>query len=124
MIPNGPPLVIETTHPRVLFLLAFLVSSTAKRDAVGRRPKRKVFATEGLATWETEVTREISCMREYTSLQHSTSADDLRLPFSFAYCIVSLWAGMADVEEVEQRLARIKADLLCELTAVSIEILF
>ncbi|KAI0937484.1 hypothetical protein AcV5_005386 [Taiwanofungus camphoratus] len=93
MIPNGPPLVIETTHPRVLFLLAFLVSSTAKRDAVGRRPKRKVFATEGLATWETEVTREIS---------------------------FSLWAGMADVEEVEQRLARIKADLLCELTAVSI----
>ncbi|CCM03812.1 uncharacterized protein FIBRA_05961 [Fibroporia radiculosa] len=90
---EGPPLIIETTHPRVLFLLAFLVSAVAKRDAVGRKPKRKVFATEGLATWETEFPRDIS---------------------------FALWAGRDDVEEVEQRLARIKADLLCELIAVSI----
>lgn len=32
---------------------------------------------------------------------------------------VSVWASVGDVEEVEQRLARIKADLLCELVAVS-----
>ncbi|KAH9942974.1 hypothetical protein B0H21DRAFT_749241 [Amylocystis lapponica] len=92
-LPSGPPLTIQATHPRILFMLAFLVSSTAKRDAVGRKPKRKVFAFEGLAMWETEVTREI---------------------------MFSPWAGQGDVEEVEQRLARIKADLLCELIAVSI----
>jgi len=70
------------------------VSATAKRDAVGRKPKRKVFATEGLAVWESEVTREIS---------------------------FTLWAGIGDLEEVEQRLARIKADLLCELIAVRVQ---
>ncbi|OSD01133.1 hypothetical protein PYCCODRAFT_1468829 [Trametes coccinea BRFM310] len=92
-LPLGPPLVVQVTHPRILFLLAFLVSSASKRDAVGRKPKRKVFATEGLATWETEAAREIS------------------------FCT---WACAGDVQEVEERLARIKADLLSELIAVSI----
>ena len=44
--------MVQVTHPRILFLLAFLVSSTAKRDAVGRKPKRKVFANEGLAAFD------------------------------------------------------------------------
>ncbi|KAF7793576.1 hypothetical protein EIP86_004690 [Pleurotus ostreatoroseus] len=59
-IPGGPPLMIQVTHPRVLFLLAFLVSSVAKRDAVGRKPKRKVFATEGLRSWEQELGQDIT----------------------------------------------------------------
>ena len=54
--------MIQVTHPRVLFLLAFLVSSVAKRDAVGRKPKRKVFATEGLRSWEQELGQNITCM--------------------------------------------------------------
>ncbi|TBU25863.1 hypothetical protein BD311DRAFT_867198 [Dichomitus squalens] len=91
-LPDSSSLVVQVTHPRVLFLLAFLISSTSKRDAVGRKPKRKVFATEGLATWDSEASREIS---------------------------FSLWASMGDVQEVEERLARIKADLLCEVIAVS-----
>ncbi|KAJ8495087.1 hypothetical protein ONZ51_g1909 [Trametes cubensis] len=90
VLPTGPSLVVQVTHPRILFLLAFLVSSASKRDAVGRRPKRKVFATEGLTVWDTEAVREIS------------------------FCT---WADAGDVEEVEERLARIKADLLSELTA-------
>ncbi|RPD54496.1 hypothetical protein L226DRAFT_539879 [Lentinus tigrinus ALCF2SS1-7] len=89
----GPSLVVQVTHPRILFLLAFLISSSSKRDAVGRKPKRKVFATEGLTTWDCEAAREIS---------------------------FSIWASMGDVQEVEERLARIKADLLCEVIAVSI----
>ncbi|RDX44285.1 hypothetical protein OH76DRAFT_1359850 [Lentinus brumalis] len=88
----GPSLVVQVTHPRILFLLAFLVSSASKRDAVGRKPKRKVFATEGLTTWDSEAVREIS---------------------------FSIWSSMGDVQEVEERLARIKADLLCEVIAVS-----
>uniref|UniRef100_A0A5K1JYP9 Probable 3-oxoacyl-[acyl-carrier-protein] reductase oxidoreductase (EC) n=1 Tax=Ganoderma boninense TaxID=34458 RepID=A0A5K1JYP9_9APHY len=92
-LPDGPSLVVQVTHPRILFLLGFLISSTSKRDAVGRKPKRKVFATEGLATWDVEASREIS---------------------------FSLWASAGDVQEVEERLARIKADLLCEVVAVSI----
>ncbi|OCH87544.1 hypothetical protein OBBRIDRAFT_796085 [Obba rivulosa] len=90
--PDAHPLSIQVTHPRVLFLLAFLISSTAKRDAVGRKPKRKIFAAEGLATWETEATREI--------------------------CLTSC-ATLGDVEEIELRLAKIKADMLCEIIAVS-----
>ena len=31
-----------------------------------------------------------------------------------------MWASAGDIEEVEQRLARIKGDLLCELIAVSV----
>lgn len=48
------PLFIHTTHPRVLFHLAFLVSAVAMRDATGRCPKSKVFAIEGLAVCERE----------------------------------------------------------------------
>ncbi|KZT73388.1 hypothetical protein DAEQUDRAFT_721986 [Daedalea quercina L-15889] len=92
-LPNSAPVVLHVTHPRVLFLLTFLVSSTSKRDAVGRKPKRKVFAQAGLDAWENESARDIS---------------------------FALWAGIGDVEEVEQRLARIRADLLCELIALSI----
>ncbi|KAF9812532.1 hypothetical protein IEO21_06171 [Rhodonia placenta] len=90
---SSPSLIVEVTHPRVIFMLTFLVSATAKRDAVGRKPKRKVFASEGLSIWESEASREIN---------------------------FALWAGIGDVEEVEQRLAKIKADLLCELIAASI----
>lgn len=46
--PTTPPLVIQTTHPRTIFELAFLVSSVSKRDLVGRKPRRRVFAEEGL----------------------------------------------------------------------------
>lgn len=68
MLPGGPPLSIQVTHPRILFLLAFLVSSVAKRDAVGRKPKRKVFASEGLRSWERELGQDVACMfRRYAA---------------------------------------------------------
>jgi hypothetical protein len=93
--------------------MGFLVSSVSKRDVVGRKPRRKVFAMEGLTAWEKEVKKEISC--EYTIagqwiiklMTHPTLLDPP-------------WAGLGDVEEIEERQARIKADLLCELAAVSI----
>ncbi|KAH7924786.1 hypothetical protein BV22DRAFT_1034747 [Leucogyrophana mollusca] len=92
--PTGPPLALHSTHPRVLYLLTFLVSSIAKRDPVGRKPKRKMFATEGLAVWEREVAREM---------------------------VLPPWAGVGDAFELEQRVVRIKADLLCELVGISIQ---
>ena len=55
-------MALHVTHPRLLFLLTFLVSSVAKRDAVGRKPKRKVFATEGVSAWEREI--ELELIRE------------------------------------------------------------
>lgn len=97
------------THPRILFLLAFLISSVSKRDAVGRKPKRKVFAVEGLAAWETEAVREIPCK--------CWLFDRRRWP-TYAPLPVSLWSSAGDVQEVEERLARIKADMLCEVVAV------
>ena len=42
------PLRIQCTHPRVLYHLTYATSSVAKRDLVGRRPKKKVFAHEGV----------------------------------------------------------------------------
>ncbi|KAJ3936138.1 MAG: hypothetical protein NXY57DRAFT_986899 [Lentinula lateritia] len=87
------PLYVQTTHPRILYILAFLVSCVAKKDPVGRRPKRKIFAVEGLSTWERELKKE------------------LNLP-SFA--------SMGDLEGIDLRLAKIKADLMCELVGVSI----
>jgi len=57
---SGPPLVITVTHPRILYEMAFLISSISKRDVVGRKPKRKVFATEGLFI-ATETKKELAC---------------------------------------------------------------
>lgn len=64
--PDGPPLVVQVTHPRLVYQLGFLVSCVAKRDAVGRKPKRKVFANEGLAAWEREKEQEIVGECRYT----------------------------------------------------------
>ncbi|KAI0706088.1 hypothetical protein BC835DRAFT_1312173 [Cytidiella melzeri] len=90
---DGPPLVMQVTHPRLLFLLGFLVSSVAKRDVLGRKPRRKVFAAEGLSAWDREIAQAI---------------------------VLPLCASKLDFEEIEQRLVRVKGDLLCELIAVSI----
>ncbi|KAL0577825.1 hypothetical protein V5O48_004153 [Marasmius crinis-equi] len=88
-----PPMYVQTTHPKILYVLTFLVSAVAKKDPVGRKPKRKLFATEGLAAWEKEVKRE------------------LKMP---------TWGTAGDVERIETRMAKIKGDLLCELIGVSI----
>ncbi|KAB5588964.1 hypothetical protein CTheo_7598 [Ceratobasidium theobromae] len=54
------PLLIKSTYPRVVFALAFLVSSIVRRDVVGQKPWRAVFAIEGLrAGAETGV--EVAC---------------------------------------------------------------
>ncbi|TFK56312.1 hypothetical protein OE88DRAFT_1620238 [Heliocybe sulcata] len=90
---NGPPLSVQVTHPRILYMLTFLVSAVAKRDAVGRKPKRKVFAGEGIAAWEREVGKDV---------------------------ILPPWTSVGEVEEIQQRMARIKADLLCELVSVCV----
>ncbi|KAJ7342640.1 hypothetical protein DFH08DRAFT_783042 [Mycena albidolilacea] len=90
---STPPLYIHTTHPRVLYALGYLVSAVARRDLVGRKPKRKTFLLEGLSVVDREAQRE------------------LRVP---------RWASAGDVRAVEVQMAKIKADLMCELIAVSI----
>ncbi|KAH6911011.1 hypothetical protein BKA70DRAFT_1099641 [Coprinopsis sp. MPI-PUGE-AT-0042] len=87
------PLYVQTTHPRVLFALAFLVTAIAKRDPVGRKPKRKVFAGEGLAVVERELQKEVA------------------LP---------MWASERDVVEHRLRLQKLKADMMCEIIGVCI----
>jgi hypothetical protein len=49
---DGRPLYLAGTHPSVVYAVAFLLSAVAKRDAVGRKPKKGVFAREGLAVLE------------------------------------------------------------------------
>uniref|UniRef100_A0A0W0FJ99 Uncharacterized protein n=1 Tax=Moniliophthora roreri TaxID=221103 RepID=A0A0W0FJ99_MONRR len=87
------PLRIQTTHPRVLYVLAYLVSAVAKKDPVGRKPKKKIFSMEGLTAWEKEVRKE------------------LMLP---------TWATASEVDQIDLKLAKIKGDLMCELISVSI----
>ncbi len=59
--PGSPSLDIQVTHPRIVYALGFLVSSVAKRDPVGRKPKRRVFAQEGTLSVERELRKEVSC---------------------------------------------------------------
>lgn len=74
---------------------------------MGRKPKRKLFAVEGLLSWEREVPREVNC--EFAGDTRCTLADRLLVP---------AWAGLAELQEEEMRMAKIKADLLSELIGV------
>lgn len=65
--PAGPPIHIEVTHPRVFYLIGFLLTSASKRDAMGRKPRRKIFALEGLKAWEKEITKSLDCMVPFLS---------------------------------------------------------
>lgn len=108
--PTEPPLVVQTSYPRVMFELAFLVSSISKRDLVGRKPRRKIFAEEGLKL--SDATGEEVFCKPY----HLTDVKDSQLILiSF---LVPVWASLRDAKEVEDRLAEIKADLLCEMASV------
>ena len=52
--PDNRSIHIMTTHPRILYVLVYLLSAVAKRDAVGRKPRKAVFAKEGLSVLERE----------------------------------------------------------------------
>ncbi|KAF9651557.1 hypothetical protein BDM02DRAFT_3090718 [Thelephora ganbajun] len=91
--PTGPPIHLEATHPRIFYLVGFLLTSVSKRDAMGRKPRRKLFAIEGLKAWEKETTKPLDCP--------------------------SSWS-ISDITQLRIRLAKIKADILCELVAVSV----
>ncbi|KAK0479523.1 hypothetical protein IW261DRAFT_1564172 [Armillaria novae-zelandiae] len=91
--PPSPPLLIQTTHPRILLILAYLVSAISRRDPVGRKPKRKVFAIEGLAVWEREMRKEF---------------------------VLPPWASVDDVDQMNLTMARLKCDLLCELISIHV----
>ncbi|KAI6024335.1 hypothetical protein EDC04DRAFT_279369 [Pisolithus marmoratus] len=95
-----PPIHLRVSHPRVIFLLTFLISSVAKRDPVGRRPKKKVFAESGIA----------HCREGHE--EDEDSAVEIKVP---------PWFSHADMENIDQNTLRIEADLLCELAAVSIQ---
>ncbi|KAF5332751.1 hypothetical protein D9611_005428 [Ephemerocybe angulata] len=91
--PHSQPLYIQMTQPRVLMVLTFLITSVAKRDPVGRKPKRKLFAMEGLVVVEKELKK------------------DPNLP---------LYASPLQVQAHFARLQALKADLIAELASVSI----
>ncbi|KAF6749290.1 hypothetical protein DFP72DRAFT_819114 [Ephemerocybe angulata] len=91
--PHSQPLYIQITQPRVLMVLTFLITSVAKRDPVGRKPKRKLFAMEGLVVVEKELKK------------------DPNLP---------LYASPLQVQAHFARLNALKADLIAELASVSI----
>ncbi|KAF5352678.1 hypothetical protein D9756_006286 [Leucocoprinus leucothites] len=90
---NSFPLYYQLTHPRVIYALGFLVSSLAKRDLIGRKPKKKVFAAEGIIAVDKEMKKELA---------------------------FPPWASIADVRNTDLRLKRLRADMMCELIGASI----
>ncbi|EUC58916.1 hypothetical protein RSOL_284250 [Rhizoctonia solani AG-3 Rhs1AP] len=88
---SNDSLLIKSTHPRIIFELAFLVSSVARRDVVGRKPRRLIFATEGLR-----------------------AGVEMGVEVAFP-----VWATLQDVKGIEMQLAEIRADLMCELVAIA-----
>lgn len=66
-LPNSLPLRVQVTHPRVLYTLGFLVSSISKRDPVGRKPKRRLYAEEGVLTVDRELKKELACQCHHTA---------------------------------------------------------
>ncbi|KII93109.1 hypothetical protein PLICRDRAFT_170892 [Plicaturopsis crispa FD-325 SS-3] len=89
---SSPPLYVHTTPPSTLLPLALLVSASASRDAVGRRPKRAVFAKEGGRVCESTLAGEGTSTPGYVG--------------GAAY--------------TDRRLACIRADLFGELAGVQI----
>lgn len=45
---DGDSLLLAFTPPQTLYVLACLVTALAKRDPTGKRPKKRLFAEEGL----------------------------------------------------------------------------
>ncbi|KAF9449730.1 hypothetical protein P691DRAFT_702735 [Macrolepiota fuliginosa MF-IS2] len=90
---DAPSLHYQLTHPRAVYVLGFLVSSLAKRDLVGRKPKKKVFASEGIIAIDKELKKELA---------------------------FPPWASISDVKEADYRLKKLRADLMCELIGASI----
>ncbi|KAF7970462.1 hypothetical protein HWV62_23865 [Athelia sp. TMB] len=82
---------VSVPHPRCMLLLSYL--ATSKRDAVGRKPKRKMYASEGINV----------------SLKEAESET-----------LVPTWSSLADLSLVSATTARIHADLLSELVGISI----
>jgi hypothetical protein len=119
--PHCQPLIITLTHPRILVVLSYLVSAMAKRDPGGRKPRKKVFALEGLRIWEKEWrdwgsgansggTRALSC--EY-QCQHDVLFNRLANVF-----LVPPWATMHELNSLQRTMETLKADLLVEVVSV------
>ncbi|KAF8079396.1 hypothetical protein FPV67DRAFT_1664028 [Lyophyllum atratum] len=94
---NTRPLLVRCTPPRVLNALAFLLSAVAKRDAVGRAPKKGVFARAGLG------------LREFGGSVAGFGGPEW-----------TLGESGRERERVGGRMERVKADLMGEVVAISI----
>ncbi|KAF9461040.1 hypothetical protein BDZ94DRAFT_1299517 [Collybia nuda] len=115
------PLYIAHTHPSVLYALAFLLSAVAKRDAVGRRPKKGVFAREGLGVlarggWGVVASSPVSSSGSGVG----EGGVSLSVPVSAKEVSVPAYASLADVREINLRMMKIKADLMSEIIGLSI----
>ncbi|KAK7448874.1 hypothetical protein VKT23_013605 [Stygiomarasmius scandens] len=123
-----PPLYLQTTHPKTLLTLAYLVSCIAKPDPVGRNPKRKLFAKEGLVSWEREIRRGLEKYSKSSpgstakpeveeALGTGSGSEDRLLPIPYP---LLPWSTPSDVRALDIRMLKIKADLMCELVGVSV----
>jgi hypothetical protein len=92
-------------------VLAFLITSIAKRDPVGRKPKRKIFAMEGLLVVDKELKKDGGSSSIFNIVSELTT---------YHTFTVAPWASAADIEAHYSRLNKLKADLIFELVGVSL----
>ncbi|KZV93559.1 hypothetical protein EXIGLDRAFT_717023 [Exidia glandulosa HHB12029] len=93
--------VVRSTHPAALFRLTFLLSSVSKRDPLSLgapaaeglkgEPKKRTFAREGLALAERD-----------------------------GEVLLAEGATLRDAMDLDGMMARIRADLLCEMVSIAI----
>ncbi|KAG5635603.1 hypothetical protein H0H81_010657 [Sphagnurus paluster] len=134
-----PPLRIHGTPPRVLHALAFLLSAVAKRDAVGRAPKKGVFARAGLALAELQLPLPLPLPDPIRIAHHGDEAegggeregegaeerDRVGVGVAdglYAKTMGSMYAlgrSAREVQRERRRMGRVRADLLAEVVAIN-----
>ncbi|RDB22401.1 hypothetical protein Hypma_010501 [Hypsizygus marmoreus] len=109
------PLRITATHPRVLYILVFLLSAVSKRDPVGRKPKKGVFAREGLAV----LARECATPTGSAS-SSSASGSGSASPSAGKEITLPVYSSLSELAYVRTRIEKLRADLMCEVVSISI----
>ncbi|KAG8803136.1 hypothetical protein FRC17_006246 [Serendipita sp. 399] len=96
---------LKVTHPRVLYQLTFAISASAKRDAAGRRPKRKIFSEEGLRIGQLDDPRN----------RVEIPITEGGFPLEFASGL-----GVEEMRQARFSIARVRVAIFCEIVSVCI----
>jgi hypothetical protein len=108
---------IQATHPRVLYQLTYVISGIVKRDGAGKKPKRKIFAEEGLRIGRCDDVRVSHDSKppitEGGSLLDCKYCHDFLIKYSFFPVAPGL--GVQALRQAQSSIQQIRATAYCEL---------